>query len=201
MTSYQGMLDHLASALRPERLIHVLGVTHTAVQLAARHGLDIELSAAAGLIHDRSKEIPPARIEEDLLHRGIEIPEEDRPFPAIWHGLHAAVWLRQDAGWASGPGLDSLARAVEYHSTAEADLDPLGQLLFVADYLEPGRFFEGIEELRQLATRDLEMAYKSCLAAKCRYVIQKRQQSIHPRAIRAMKSCGMNFDVTVGEMA
>jgi predicted HD superfamily hydrolase involved in NAD metabolism len=186
------LLDHLVSGLRPGRFLHVLGVTHTAVQLAAQHGLHVELAAAAGLIHDRSKELPPARIEEELGRQGIQIPVEDRDYPAIWHGLHAAAWLRRDSGWDAGPELEALAEAVEHHSTGDSGLGPLGRLLFVADYLEPGRHFDGIGALRDAAAMNLETAYKSCLAAKCRYMIQKGR-TVHPRALRALEACGIRI--------
>jgi len=198
LSSYQGLLDHLADTLRPPRFLHVLGVTHTAVQLAERHGLDCELAAAAGLIHDRSKEMDPKEIEADLTRRGVEIPEEDRSFPPIWHGLHAAAWLRQDPGWASGAGLDALAEAVRYHSTAEAGLGTLARLLFVADFIEPGREFEGIDELRSEAREDLDAAFKSCLAAKCRHMIRKGGKAVHPAAQRALDQYGIEITGPAG---
>lgn len=197
-TSYQGLFDHLAASLRPQRFLHVLGVTHTAVQLAERHGLDRELAAAAGLIHDRSKHLEPREIEADLSARGVEIPEEDRPFPAIWHGLHAAVWLRQDSDWAPGPGLESLIEAIRHHSTAEAGLGPLGRLLFVADFVEPGRDFESVDALRVEARKDLDAAFKSCLAAKCRHMVKKGGMAVHPAAKRALDQCGVNITGSAG---
>lgn len=193
VSSYQGLLDQLAVSLRPERFLHVLGVTHMAVQLAERHGLDRETAAAAGLVHDRSKGMDPWEIEADLRRRGVEIADEDRPFPAIWHGLHAATWLQQDSAWKPGPDLDALVEAVRYHSTAEAGLGPLGRLLFVADYLEPGRAFEGIDALRTEAREDLDAAFKSCLAAKCRYMVKKEGKAMHPAAQRALEHYGIEI--------
>lgn len=198
LSSYQPLLDDLERTLSPARFLHVLGVTHTAVQLATRHGLDPGLAALAGLVHDRSKALSPQAIEADLASRGIAIPEDDRPFPAIWHGLHAAVWLRQDSGWADGEELEALAEAVQHHSTSEAGLGPLGRLLFIADYTEPGRMFEGLDALRRLAMEDLESGYKSCLATKCRYMVERQRRTIHPRAQRALKNCGIDFEGWTG---
>lgn len=196
--SYQSLLDDVQRSLRPERFLHVLGVTHTAVQLAGRHGERPGLAAAAGLIHDRSKGLSSAEIEEDLKARGLEIPEEDRPYPAIWHGLHAAAWVREDASWVSGGEREELAEAIRYHSTAEAGLGRLGKLLFVADFLEPGRSFEGIEALRRIARDDLEEGYKSCLAAKCRYMVKKQGKFLHPGAVRALHESGLSLEGEAG---
>lgn len=171
----------------------MLGVTHTAVQLAERHGADTTMAAIAGLVHDRSKWMKPEAIEAELKDRGIGIPAEDRDYPAIWHGLHAAAWLRQDAGLGTGPEIDELAIAIQHHSTAEAGLGPIGKILFIADYLEPGRYFDGIEKLRQLSRENLDEAYKSCLATKCTYMLQIQGKKIHPRARRALESCGIGL--------
>jgi predicted HD superfamily hydrolase involved in NAD metabolism len=191
--SYQDLLDQLERSLPPRRFLHVLGVTHTAVQLAARHGVDCDLAAQAGLIHDRSKALSPEAIEDDLRARGIEIPEEDRAYPAIWHGLHAAVWLRQESGWEDFEALEAVAQAVEHHSTGDPALGRVGRVLFIADFLEPGRFFDGIDELRTKARDNLDAGYESCLAAKCRHVIEKKQQRLHPRAQRALEACGIEI--------
>lgn len=160
--------------------------------------MEVELAVAAGLIHDRSKGMEPWEIEADLRERGVGIADEDRPFPAIWHGLHAATWLSRDSGWEAGSRRDALAEAVRHHSTAEAGLGPLGRLLFVADYLEPGRYFDGIEALRVEAREDLDAAYKSCLAAKCRYMVKKEGKAVHPAAQRALESCGIEISGGAG---
>jgi len=184
---YQVLTDHLQAALPAKKYLHALGVTHTAVALAQRHGVSPDRAALVGLLHDRSKAVPPAVIERDLAKRGIEIPEEDQPYPAVWHGLHAAVWARRELGIAAEEGMDEIVQAVQFHSTAEADICDLAKVLFVADYLEPGRSFEGIDSLRQTARQSLHEGFRACLERKSQYVKDKRGQALSPRAVRALE--------------
>lgn len=187
--SFQTLIDDLERSLGPKRFLHVLGVTHTACALAMRHGegcgVTAERAAMAALLHDRSKPMTPAEIEADCKRRGSEIPEEDRPYPALWHGWHAALLVRQDFGWTEADGVDEIAEAVQFHSTAEAGMGPLAKILFLADSLEPSRDFPGIDELRKLARNDLDEGFRVTLEHKCEY-IESRGGSLNPRAVRAL---------------
>lgn len=190
VTLLQRLADDARQSLRPKRFLHVLGVTHTAVTLAIRHGVDPVRAAAAALLHDRSKETPPERIKADLESRGSAIPEDDAPYPALWHGPHAAVLARDEYGISEEDGLGEIAEAVTIHSTADAAMSPLAQILFLADYLEPSRDFEGIDELRALARQDLTGAFKRALENKCRHM-RERGHAISPRARRALVYYGI----------
>lgn len=187
---YQALADDAQRHLSPPKFRHVLGVTHAAVALAQRHGVALEQAAAAGLLHDRSKAMKPEAIEADLREWGEAIPEEDRDYPAVWHGLHAAAWARRTGALAGIEGAEAIVEAVRLHSTADAGMGPLAKILFIADYTEPGRDFEGVGELRELAARDLEQGFAACLERKYRHMMSKGK-AISPRALRAAEAAGV----------
>lgn len=189
----QPVIDRLAATLSAKRFLHTLGVMHTAVVLADASGVDPREAALAALLHDGSKPIPPAEIEADLARRGMSVPAEDRATPATWHGLHAAVRLREELAWPEGAaGTETagrIARAVELHSSADADMEPLSRVLFTADALEPGRDFPGAEELRRIARNDPDSGFRATLRHKCAYILG-RGMTLHPRARRALDHYG-----------
>ena len=45
-----------------------------------------------------------------------------------------------------------------WHTTGKADMTLLDKILYMADYIEPNRDFEGVERLRKLAYTDLDQA-------------------------------------------
>lgn len=182
---FQSLNEACRSRLKPKRYRHVLGVTHTAVVLAEIHGVDLRLAALAGLLHDYSKEMKPKAIEADLAERGVEIPEDDRDLPAVWHGLHAVTIARQDWSVGGSPELEDLLRAVEFHSTAEEDFSPLSRVLFMADATEPSRQYEGVDELRELCRKNLDAAFRRLLTRKVEYV-SNQGGLVSPRATRAL---------------
>lgn len=161
--------------------MHVLGVAHTAAALAFRHGADPARAACAAWLHDISKSMPPAEIEADLIRRGAAIDDDDRAHPATWHGPHAAALARGELALED----EELACAVALHSTADEGMSQLAKILFLADALEPGREHEGIRELRALARKDLDEAFRRTLERKCR-AVQDKGWGLSPRAARAM---------------
>jgi len=80
----------------------------------------------AAILHDALRDAPA-----EVL--GRYTPKGDWP-ATLWHGPAAAAAARkhgeQDAG---------VLDAVRYHSIGWADWDDAGRMLFLADYLEPGR--------------------------------------------------------------
>jgi len=185
-TLTQHLADELNTRLKPKRFLHVLGVAHTAAALAMRHGQDCESAVLAALLHDISKPVPPEEIEADLIRRGVNIHEDDRDHPAIWHGLHAAVRVREEFGFLDSTALDEIEEAVRLHSTADEDMGELAQILFLADALEPGRDYDEIAELRAAARTNLSDGFSRTLEQKCRQLGQNGKPP-SPRAIRALK--------------
>ena len=49
-------------------------------------------------------------------------------------------------------------QAIFWHTTGRADMSLLEKIVYMADYIEPNRDFEGVERLRKLAYTDLDQA-------------------------------------------
>jgi HD superfamily phosphohydrolase YqeK len=117
---------------------------------------------------------------------GPGIDPADEPYPAVWHGPHAAQWAVRELGLSDAEGADEIAEAVSLHSTADRAMGRLARVLFVADALEPTRGYEGIDELRALARRDLDSAFSRVLERKCAH-LSRRGEPLSPRAQRALE--------------
>ncbi len=144
----------LVSSLRGEliartpahRLTHVLGVEGMAVVLAARHGMETARVHLAALLHDIAKSLPPNVLRERLDGCTVVVPtEEDRHHPQVWHGFVGA----QEAHDRYGVKDLDVLEAVAYHPTGKAGLGETGLVLFTADFLEPSRRWNGVEEVRR----------------------------------------------------
>ena len=53
---------------------------------------------------------------------------------------------------------DEVYEAIFWHTTGRANMTLLDKILYMADYIEPNRDFDGVEELRRLAYTDLDQA-------------------------------------------
>ena len=92
--------------------------------------------------------------------------------PALRHGPAAARRARE-AGETDTGVLD----AVHYHSVGYARWDRVGRMLYLADYLEPGRPFQQ-DERRALAARvphDPDGVLKEVAAARLHWDIEQRR--------------------------
>lgn len=187
----QSLIDRNRDRTSPARFLHILGVTHWAVALAARHGLDPADAAVAALLHDASKETPPDRLAAELAAAGRPLEDDDLALPVAWHGPHAAVVVAREVGADRLPNAEAIAEAVRLHTTGDAGIGPLAKVLFLADSLEPGRDFPGADELRALAHRDLDEAFARTLRLKCESVV--RRKPLSPRARRALEFHGIEI--------
>lgn len=119
---------------------------------------------AAAHLHDALKSTDPLQLRE---HMG---PEERWPDPVL-HGPACAARLRED-------GVDDqpLLAAIAYHSTGHPDLDILGELLYLADYLEPGRKHDSDRRaaLRRRLPGDRGAVLQDVAAARIAYLLDKR---------------------------
>ena len=53
---------------------------------------------------------------------------------------------------------DAVYEAIYWHTTGKADMTLLEKIIYMADYMEPNRDFDGVQTLRELAWTDLDRA-------------------------------------------
>lgn len=133
------MVSDLYERVSRRRFQHVLQVRDTAMLVYLSYkesynfpfGLD-ELSIAT-LGHDLTKEMSKEfhityLTEEDMQH----LNDDNEP---IWHGFSAANYVKTKYDIAD----DFILEAIRYHTTGNAGLSDLAKIVFVSDYVEPGR--------------------------------------------------------------
>ena len=53
---------------------------------------------------------------------------------------------------------DRVYEAIRWHTTGKPDMNLLEKIVYMADYIEPNRDFEGVEKLRELSYENLDEA-------------------------------------------
>ncbi len=164
--------------LKNGRWVHTRGVKETAVWLARIHRASEEKAAFAALLHDWAKHAPKEDFER-LIEQGL-LPEGEEALgmPKLYHAYLAAYWIEHEFG-VSDP---EILEAVRYHSTGSPGLGLCGRILFVADYIEPGRELRKIDAIRALAEKDLNGAVREVLRRKLLYLVEKGRP-VHCRAV------------------
>lgn len=145
--------ERAVELLAPKRVPHVMGCAEEAVRLAARWGADPYDAGAAGLLHDITKKLT---VDEQLLlcdKYGIII---NMSVPGTEKTLHQITGAAM--AWHEFGVSPAIRDAIRWHTTGKPDMTTLEKIIYLADYIEPTRNFDGVEPLRQLCYEDLDAA-------------------------------------------
>lgn len=158
--------------LKPKRIPHVAGCEQEASKLALRWGEDPGDAAEAGILHDITKKLS---MDEQLIlaeKYGIVFDKFERENIKLTHAITGAALSKELFGVP-----ERIYSAIRWHTTGRADMTLLEKIIYIADYIEPTRDFEGVERLRQLAYEDID----SAMALGLRMSLEElRQSGIEP---------------------
>lgn len=167
------------SMMRAKRIPHVMGVEEEAVKLAQRWGADPELARRAGILHDCTKYYELPEQLEICAKYGVELDELEQKAVKLLHSKTGACIARGVFGQPQ-----AVYDAIFWHTTGKADMTLLDKILYMADYIEPNRDFEGVERLRRLAYTDLDQAMLLGVESTIREM-EERGVPVHINTIQA----------------
>ena len=148
--------------LPEKRYQHSLRVAETAEKMAKLYDADIESAVLAGLLHDYCKYdnlgtmyqiVREYDLDSTLLSYGSE----------ILHGPVCAAIMKGEYGIDN----EEVLGGIQYHTTGRAHMTKNEKIIFIADYIEPGRTIPGVDEIR-------DMTYNQGNLDKIIYEISKR---------------------------
>ena len=168
----QEIIESLRKTLKPSRFEHSLGVTETAVKMAKVFGADENKCRLAGLIHDCAKSMSVQDMLSEINAGGIELYDGETDYPLLLHAPAGAALAKRIYGVKDTEVLS----AVRKHTTGK-DMNLIEKIIFVADFIEPGReSFDGLEKARETAFCDIDEAVKLCKKLTQEYCIANGQK-------------------------
>lgn len=139
--------------LDDDRYQHTLGVMYTAGALAMCHGVDLEKALTAGLLHDCAKCIPPEKKIKLCRKNHILISEAEYANPGLLHAKLGAYFAEKKYHIDEAEVLC----AIRCHTTGRPAMSALDKIIYIADYIEPGRpMLPNMSIVRKLAFQDLD---------------------------------------------
>lgn len=172
--------------LNPNRVRHTLGCRDTAVELARLWGVDETDAARAGLLHDVTKALD-GKLQLTLCSRyGIMLDTFSGNNPKTLHALTGSLVAERIFGENK-----QVVDAIASHTTGKPGMNTLEKIIYVADYMEPGRDFPGVDRLRHLARTDLNAALKLGLEMTLE-VLKSQGREISPESSRALEFLNSN---------
>ncbi|HDT7476100.1 TPA: bis(5'-nucleosyl)-tetraphosphatase (symmetrical) YqeK [Enterococcus faecium] len=175
--SRENLMQKIQMRMSEQRFKHVLGVEETAVALAKKYGASPEKASIAALTHDYAKERPDEEFKMVIVRDGFD-PELLNYNNAIWHGLVGASFVERELGITDA----EILHAIRVHTTGAAKMSLLDKIIYVADYIEPGRDFPGVQDARAIAWADLDEAVPFETKHTLAHLLAQEQQ-IYPKTI------------------
>ena len=141
------------SMVMQKRVRHIRGTEEESVRLAERWGADPDRARRAGILHDCTKYLELEEQLELCEKYGVQLDELERRAVKLLHSKTGACIARHVFGEP-----DDVYSAIYWHTTAKENMTTLEKILYVADYMEPNRAFDGVARLRELAYQNLDAA-------------------------------------------
>lgn len=191
---YKGYFSKLRAdvekAEKPSRFIHVLGVCKFAVKMAEIFGEDIKKTYTAALLHDIAKNTDEKKMYEMCAENGVFLDEFELENPQLVHAKLGAYLAKAEYGVKD----EDIINAVKWHTLGRCNMTKLEKIIFVADMVEEGRKFPGVENLRRAAFENLDKAVYLCADATIRFN-EERKRPVHKNAYMLREHfgniCGM----------
>lgn len=147
--------SELKEILTTKRYEHTIGVAYTAMCLAMAYGADIKKAELAGLLHDNAKCMTEEKLLKKCIKNKIEMSDIEKKQPYLLHAKLGAFYAKEKYKVED----KEILKAIYYHTTGCPDMSLLEKIVFVADYIEPGRNkAENLDEIRKTAFSDIDLA-------------------------------------------
>lgn len=151
-------LKKLRKAMEKEqtskRFEHTLAVAYTAASLAMVHEEDSQKALIAGMLHDCAKCLEAKKLISICRKNNLEMTETELKNPSAL--LHAKVgcFLAEEKYDITDT---DILNAIKYHTTGRPEMSRLEKILYIADYMEPGRkHAANLVQIRKMAYLDLD---------------------------------------------
>lgn len=177
---YNKVDAELKKTLTAKRYNHVNRVVEMSVMLAQRYGADVEKCRIAAILHDYSKQFSKNENDYVITKYGIELDDLESNSKELAHSKIAAKIAELEYGISD----KDILNAISYHTTGRAGMSLIEKIIFVADSLEIGRAYPGVENLRKIAIDDIDKAILGILNSTISHLLNSGFK-IHPNSVIA----------------
>lgn len=162
----------LKEILSEKRYNHSISVMNMAEELARIYGVDVVDAKIAALLHDNAKEMSEEEMLKYAEKNNIEVTEFEMLNAKILHGKIGADIARKKYGIS-----EQIAKAIEYHTTTNPEMDILAKIIYISDKIELTRKIEAfdLDAERKLAKEDLDKTLLLIIDNTTKYLIDNNK--------------------------
>ena len=133
---------------KPHRMRHIEGVLQTAIEFGKKFKLDLHKLELAALLHDITKYYP-LNEQKEIIKANYSNADYilNNYNDKILHSYSAAFVAKEKYGITDNDVLG----AIMHHTIGKANMNMYEKIIFLSDYIEPGRVYESCVKARELA--------------------------------------------------
>lgn len=161
-------MEKVISLITPNKQNHTLGTIKAASELALFYGANLEDAQNSALLHDITKHLNKNEQLALCEKYGIILGNVERANPKLLHAITASEIARDTYNMN-----ESVCRAIRFHTTLCDDMTLLDKIIYVADYIEENRSFDGVDKARELAFISIDETLRYCLDTTILEIIKK----------------------------
>ncbi|MEY8417014.1 bis(5'-nucleosyl)-tetraphosphatase (symmetrical) YqeK [Tissierella praeacuta] len=176
----KSLKNKLIKDIGEKRHDHSVRVMEVALELAEIYNADIEKVKIAAILHDCAKIIDDTYLLKMASDFDIILDDCMKYNHELIHGPLGARIAKEEYGIED----NQILNAIYYHTTGKENMNILEKIIYIADYIEPYRNFQGVEEVRKLVAKDLDKAILLAMENTITFLIEKNKL-IHPDTIKA----------------
>ncbi|MDD3946527.1 MAG: bis(5'-nucleosyl)-tetraphosphatase (symmetrical) YqeK [Clostridia bacterium] len=156
-STYSELVNHLKNAVSPSLFAHCARTAVFAAKYCTLAKVSYHKAFVAGLLHDCAKEMPCV---------GKNYPTDA---PQVIHQYMGAEIAEEIYGICDKEILDAIA----CHTTGKPAMSRLDKLIYIADKLEEGRDYEGIDTLRSTLYQGFDTAFVELVRHNADYLLKR----------------------------
>lgn len=171
------LIEAVGKSVTGSRFDHVLRVEKKAIQLAEKNNFDLEKASIAALLHDYAKQ----RSDSEFIKYINELELDPLLLDygnAIWHGVVGAEIVKKELNIFD----EDILNAIRRHTVGAPYMTLLDQITFMADYIEDGRDFEGVEQARIITEQSLAKGVAFQMKSTLAYLVANNR-AVFPATI------------------
>ncbi|HHU20088.1 MAG TPA: HD domain-containing protein [Bacilli bacterium] len=170
-------LKLLKPHLNQTRYDHTKRVLQTALTLANIYQVDRNDTMLAAIFHDYAKYRPLDEMIEII--KTNYLPVDLLSFHhELWHGPVGSILVDKELGIEK----QSIKDAIYWHTTGHGQMNNLEKIIYLADYIEPGRHFSGLDLIRKKAVENLNEACFMAVRNSMKFLVE-RERLIYPETL------------------
>ncbi len=165
------LYERLIEDIGEKRYNHSLRVAEEALKLARIYKCDLDKVKVAAILHDCGKVLDMEKLLNldylsDISQDNLNNIHLDLSHSLLGALLAERVYNIND---------DEILDAIRYHTTGRENMTCIDKIIYLADYIEPARSFEEVEDIRKLALVDLDKAVLKAMESTIKFLISKEK--------------------------